>query len=388
MLTGRPHEAAGNGSPRWMAAGPHNAGAQNPAYRPTRPPPTPLTSGAARIKITRRLDHQVATRLKWLGQTVCDGVAERSFLLNRRLSAVPGVLWSPETSARPPAVLLGHGGSGHKRSDRHLRMGRWLASTAGLAVVAIDGPWHGDRVASPLPSAVYQQLIVDEGIENVTARMTGDWLETVSALAADDLLDSGNVSIFGMSMGARFGLPAAAALGSRLRCAVFGKFGIRQAATIHPGLCSPGLMQTAAQAVSAPVLFHMQWDDEVFPRDGQLELFGALASDDKRLSARSGRHAETHPDDETAWQQFIGGNASALWPRSIGSAAGQAAVSCGGQLGPGQASCHLTAAGTASVRLPARPRHPGVPRRPRSPQSSCAGGPPKTGARPGAQVGG
>ena len=39
MLAGRPHEAAGNGSPRWMAAGPLHAGAQNPAYRPARPLP-------------------------------------------------------------------------------------------------------------------------------------------------------------------------------------------------------------------------------------------------------------------------------------------------------------------------------------------------------------
>ena len=250
--------------------------------------------------------------LEWLGQAVGGGVIERSFLLKRRSGAVPGVLWLPETRARPAAVFLGHGGSGHKRSGRHLRMGRWLASTAGLAVVAIDGPCHGERVRSPLASAVYQQLIVDEGIENVTARMTEDWLEALTAIAAQDLVDDADVSVFGMSMGARFGLPAAAALGSRLRCAVFGKFGVRQAQTIHPGLCSPELIETAAHAVSAPVLFHVQWDDEVFPRDGQLELFGELASGDKRLSARSGRHAETHPDDEAAWRQFIGRNAGAV----------------------------------------------------------------------------
>jgi dienelactone hydrolase len=264
------------------------------------------------------LNPRVTGSLEWLGQAAGDGVAERSFLLHRRSGAVPGVLWSPEIPARPSVVLLGHGGSGHKRSDRHVRMGRWLASTARLAVVAIDGPYHGDRVPAPLASAVYQQLIVDEGIENVTARMTEDWLETLSAIAAQDLIDDADVSVFGISMGARFGLPTAAALASRLRCAVFGKFGVRQTDLIHPGLCSPELAVTAARGVSAPVLFHMQWDDEVFPRDGQLELFGALASDDKRLSARSGRHAETHPDDEAAWQQFIA--------RNSGAAAGQPAA--------------------------------------------------------------
>ena len=31
MLAGRPHELPGNGSPRWTAAGPRKAGAQNTA---------------------------------------------------------------------------------------------------------------------------------------------------------------------------------------------------------------------------------------------------------------------------------------------------------------------------------------------------------------------
>jgi dienelactone hydrolase len=211
-------------------------------------------------------------------------------------------------------VLLGHGGSGHKRSDRNVRMGRWLAAAGGLAVVAIDGPCHGDR--APSPPASYQQLIVDKGIANVTAQMTADWLEALHQLAAQNLVDDANVSVFGMSMGARFGLPVAAALGSRLRCAVFGKFGIRQSGVLHPGLHSPGIALTAARAISAPVLFHLQWDDEVFPRDGQIALFDALACDDKRLFARSGPHAETHPDDEASWQEFIGRNAQAVRARS------------------------------------------------------------------------
>ena len=41
------------------------------------------------------------------------------------------------------------------------------------------------------------------------------------------------------------------------------------------------------------------------PRDGQFELFDALASTDKQLIARPGPHAQTHPDDQTSWQDFI-----------------------------------------------------------------------------------
>lgn len=244
-------------------------------------------------------------RVEWLEEQAGESCVGRSFLLRRRGEPVPGVLWSPGSAAPQATVLLLHGGSGHKRSQRHLRMGLRLASTAGFAVIAIDGPYHGDRVRAPAAPPGYQQLIVDEGIERVTARMTADWLETISALAGLGLAEHEHVSVFGMSMGARFGLPVAAALGPRLRCAVLGKFGIRQARPLHPGLCAPDLMVAAAHAVTAPVLYHVQWDDAIFPRDGQFELFDALASAGKRLTASPGPHAQTHPDDEASWQGFI-----------------------------------------------------------------------------------
>jgi dienelactone hydrolase len=242
--------------------------------------------------------------VEWLGEEASAGCTERSFML-RRPVPVPGVLWTPPATVPRATVLLFHGGSGHKRSERHLQMGRWLASTSGLAVIAIDGPYHGDRVPAPMAPPAYQQLIADEGIESVTARMTADWLAAVSALADRGLADDAHVSVFGMSMGARFGLPVAAALGPRLQCAVLGKFGLREAAPLHPGLRAPGLMAAAAHAVSAPLLYHVQWDDEIFPRDGQFELFDALASADKQLIARPGPHAQTHPGDQTSWQDFI-----------------------------------------------------------------------------------
>jgi dienelactone hydrolase len=252
--------------------------------------------------------------VEWLAEEASADCTERSFLLRRRPGSVPGVLWSPQATVPRATVLLFHGGSGHKRSERYLRMGRWLASEACLAVIAIDGPYHGGRVSAPMAPSVYQQLIADEGIERVTARITADWLEAVSALAGLGLADAAHVSVFGMSMGARFGLPAAAALGPRLQCAVLGKFGIRQAAPLHPGLRAPGLMAAAARAVSAPLLYHVQWDDEIFPRDGQFELFDALASADKQLTARPGPHGQTHPDDEMSWQYFIKANTLSTRP--------------------------------------------------------------------------
>ena len=58
--------------------------------------------------------------LDWIGRAAAhDGVVEREFRLSRTAGTVPGALWMPPTAgANPPLVLLGHGGSGHKQSDR------------------------------------------------------------------------------------------------------------------------------------------------------------------------------------------------------------------------------------------------------------------------------
>ena len=66
----------------------------------------------------------------------------------------------------------------------------------------------------------------------------------------------------------------------------------------------PQLFKEAARSVFAPSLFHLQWDDAVFPRSGQLELFGLLASRTKRLLSCSGPHTESPPDAVEIWQAF------------------------------------------------------------------------------------
>jgi hypothetical protein len=106
-------------------------------------------------------------------------------------------------------------------------------------------------------------------------------------------------------MGTRFGLPFAAAIGGQLRCAVFGKFGLRQGPAMHEGLDAPERIAADARRVTAPALFHIQWDDEIFPRDGQLALFDLLGSRDKELAGYAGTHSETKPAAITRWRDFI-----------------------------------------------------------------------------------
>jgi hypothetical protein len=100
-------------------------------------------------------------------------------------------------------------------------------------------------------------------------------------------------------------LPLAAALGDRLRCAVLGKFGLRQTPALHSGLAAPEHVATDAGRTTAPVLFHIQWDDEIFPRDGQLALFDAFGSKEKVLVGFPGRHGETRDVAIALWRDFV-----------------------------------------------------------------------------------
>jgi hypothetical protein len=60
-----------------------------------------------------------------------------------------------------------------------------------------------------------------------------------------------------------------------------------------------------APTIHVPVLFHVQWDDELFPRDGQFELFDAIGATDKQLIAFPGPHSTSSPEAVQAWCTFV-----------------------------------------------------------------------------------
>lgn len=249
--------------------------------------------------------------LRWVGEAVVEGgVTERPFRLvrdgAREADGVPGILWLPAAPGRPlPLVLLGHGGSGHKRADRQLRLARWFVGEAQLAVVAIDGPYHGERVPEPVESSDYQQRMAVAGVDQITDRMVDDWLATVDALGELDAIDAGRLAYVGLSMGTRFGLPLAAVMGSRLRCAVLGKYGMQQPSAMPAGVDMAPRFARDAPRVITPVLFHVQWDDELFDRAGQFELFDLLGSPEKQLMAFAGSHATTPAEAIAHWRDFV-----------------------------------------------------------------------------------
>ncbi|MFD8735919.1 hypothetical protein ACFV06_13505 [Streptomyces sp. NPDC059618] len=141
-------------------------------------------------------------------------------------------------------------------------------TSSGCAAAAIDGPFHGERVTSPLTPVEYQGRIAAEGISRVLDRMACDWVATRDLLVNAGIADPTRQAYCGFSMGTRFGLAAALALGPGLKCAVFGKFGTQSTVGLNSGLHAPARALNDASAIAAPVLFHLQWDDEIFPRPG------------------------------------------------------------------------------------------------------------------------
>ena len=95
----------------------------------------------------------------------------------------------------------------------------------------------------------------------------------------------GPCGYWGLSMGTIFGLPVVAAE-PRVAVAVLGLMGI----------AGPTQDRFAADAptVTCPLLFLVQWHDELFPRDRAFALFEAIGQY-RQAHAREPRHARRGP---------------------------------------------------------------------------------------------
>jgi dienelactone hydrolase len=213
------------------------------------------------------------------------GVIERRFDVSSDDRVVPGIVWTPEdATGERPLVLIGHGGSGHKRMDYVLSLARRFVRHHGFAVAAIDGPGHGDR----------EEKIADRQwwTEPVISSMVADWKATRTALTQLPDVGEGPLGYWGLSMGTLFGVPFVAAE-PEVRVAVLGLMGLAGAR-----------YATTAGTISCPVLFLQQLDDELIDREGCLELFLAIGSKDKRLHANPGLHSAV-PAEEMEHSEAI-----------------------------------------------------------------------------------
>jgi len=240
--------------------------------------------------------------IRWTDKESCaDGVAERAFAVERDGVEIPGVFWRPAAAGgRAPLVLLGHGGNGHKRNERMTLLGRMFSGAYGWCAAAIDGPVHGDR--GPVRNSsdpVYREMW-QRG--NPVPGMIDDWKATLDALSSLECVDADRIGYWGVSMGTMFGIPFVANE-KRIRVAVLGKAGFTGMSPRRSGI-APHFERWAPE-LALPVMFTVQWDDERFDRDGQLDLFDRIGSKDKRLQAFPGAHSDNGPEAFDAQAEFL-----------------------------------------------------------------------------------
>lgn len=231
---------------------------------------------------------------------------------------VPALVWLPDGPAKAsgpyPLVLVGHGAGGHKAAPiiEHTAS---LVTALGLAALSIDCPYHGDRTPPDevgLTAAQRRERLGLDGWRERNAaavpRGVADWRAALAAAQALDEVATGPAGYLGLSLGARYGLPLVAAE-DRITAAVLGLYG-------EPAGTGP--VADAARQITVPVLFLLQWDDELYPRDGGLALFGLIGSVDKALHARPGRHLDLPPAELAEGASFLARHLSPRTPLTGG----------------------------------------------------------------------
>jgi dienelactone hydrolase len=237
------------------------------------------------------------------------GVLERSFELEVAGARVPGLLWSPTDATGPrPLVLMGHGGSQHKRVDTLLARARRLVRRLGFTVAAIDAPDHGDRATAEERARRVQGLqdrIAGRRPLDDTARQEGarradqacpEWTAALDALQTVDVVGTdGPVGYWGVSMGTAIGVPFVAGE-PRIRAAVLG---------LNGAVPGPNSLAEPAKRITIPVEFVLQADDELVTLEHGIALYDALASTEKTLHINPGGHLDTPAFEADSWMAFF-----------------------------------------------------------------------------------
>ncbi len=226
-------------------------------------------------------------------------IVETEFTVQVEDRTVPVALWEPSEAKGPvPLVLIGHGGNGHKKQDYVAAVARGLVKHHGIAAAAIDGPVHGARRNDRDAAALAREFGEVWNLEGVNSAMNADWSGTLDHLVATGRFDANRIGYWGLSMGTMFGLPFVASE-PRVKAAVLGLMGT------HRSRLGGRLAFDATRITSIPVLFLMQWDDELIPRDEAIDLFDRISTRDKRLSAHPGKHVDVPADVMRGSQDFL-----------------------------------------------------------------------------------
>ena len=235
-----------------------------------------------------------------ISEKVEDGVVRRRFDITVEGKVVPGLDWRPEAASGPrPTILFGHGGFQSKEAPNIVAMADSLARDRGWASVALDAPGHGDRRTD---AQIQQQEETlrrlrtrgvdtsarrgrDRAVEEAVAsdgrepRMVREWKALLDLFAGDDALAASSYGYWGVSMGARYGIPLVATE-PRITAAVFGLFGL---------LPDPAF-KAQVEAITIPLLFLFQYNDELMTPQAGLALWDAFGSREKTMHINPGPH--------------------------------------------------------------------------------------------------
>lgn len=225
--------------------------------------------------------------INWTETEDDKGNPTREFVVDRGdRRALTGAIWLPESAGADTLMLFGHGASGDRYQEpiAHLA-GRF--QKAGVPSLSIDGPVHGLRkVGDGQRGAFSEEVQRETHIQD----MLDDWNEAIAIAQGLDDVEADKLAYLGLSMGSIYGIPLVATRPD-MTVATLGLIGMTK---ILPH--GEAFLAMAAQ-IDIPLLFLMQMEDELFPRDGCIEVFDAFASADKRMHCNPGLHPEI-PQEE------------------------------------------------------------------------------------------
>jgi len=240
-----------------------------------------------------------------------DGVTRRSFTVSVGGETVPAVIWAPEgAKGSRPLVLMGHGGSQHKKTPGITARARIFAQKFGYAILAIDAPHHGDRItreeaeafARDVGARVTGQVAAGWTPERLkqmadrTKAAVPEWNAAFEMAQGFDFVGAaGPVGYWGVSMGTAIGVPFVAQQ-PKITAAVFGLAGLRPNATEF---------EAAAKAIKIPVEFVFQWEDAVADREHGIALFNAFGSAEKTMHINPGGHMDIPNFEGASWERFF-----------------------------------------------------------------------------------
>jgi dienelactone hydrolase len=222
------------------------------------------------------------------------------------LGETTGALWHATDEATPlprPLMLIGHGGGQHRGHPAVLARAHRCVEL-GFTAACLDAPGHGDRPQSDedvrfvtdlrdrmTRGEPVGDLIADKNV-SLAAQAVPEWRALLDDLTATGLVaPDARVGFWGVSLGGAVGI-ALAAQDHRISAAVVGL-------VAHPRLVD------LAAAVTAPLQFVMQWDDEHVTRADALALYDAFAATEKSLHANPGAHLDMPVFERRSAEEFL-----------------------------------------------------------------------------------